>query len=176
MLRLRPYKHCDAEKIAAWVQDENVYLKWGGKLIGEFPLSAETIDRTYTLENGKCEEPDNFYPLVALDEGGGVVGHFIMRYLHGDRRILRFGWVVVDHNARGKGVGTEMLRAGLKYAFGFLDAEAVTIGVFENNENARRCYRKVGFTDTGIREEEPWNVIEMELKKEDYNRLASCGK
>ena len=69
-----------------------------------------------------------------------------------------------------------MLRAGLKYAFGFLDAEAVTIGVFENNENARRCYRKVGFTDTGIREEEPWNVIEMELKKEDYNRLASCGK
>ena len=83
MLRLRPYKHCDAEKIAAWVQDENVYLKWGGKLIGEFPLSAETIDRTYTLENGKCEEPDNFYPWVALDEGGGVVGHFIMRYLHG---------------------------------------------------------------------------------------------
>lgn len=168
MLRLRPYKHCDAEKIASWLQDEDVYLKWGGKLIGEFPLSAETIDRKYSLENGACEEPDNFYPWVALDDENNVAGHFIMRYMHGDRRIVRFGWVVVDSSARGKGVGTEMLRAGLKYAFELLGAEVITIGVFVNNDNAHRCYRKAGFTDAGIVEKEPWNVIEMELKKEDY--------
>ena len=109
-----------------------------------------------------------------LDEDDSIVGHFIMRYMHGDRRIVRFGWVVVDHSARGKGTGTEMLRAGLKYAFELLGAEVVTLGVFVNNDRAHRCYRKADFTDTGIVEKEPWNVIEMELKKEDY--FAEAGK
>ena len=91
-----------------------------------------------------------------------------MRYLHGDHRMIRFGWVIVDSAIRGKGYGAEMLRAGLRYAFEFLDADVVTIGVFETNERAHRCYRKVGFTDTGIIKKEPWNIIEMEIRKSDY--------
>ena len=171
MLRLRPYKHCDAEKIASWLQDEDVYLKWGGKLIGDFPLSAETIDRKYTLENGACEEPDNFYPWVALDDENNVAGHFIMRYMHGDHRIVRFGWVVVDHSARGKGTGTEMLRAGLKYAFEILGADTVTIGVYESNGPARHCYLKAGFTERETVKREPWNLIEMEIGRAGYQAL-----
>ena len=168
MLRLRPYKRCDAEKIAGWVQDRDVYLKWGGKLIGEFPLDAETIDRKYTQENGSCAEPDNFYPWIAFDDENGVVGHFIMRYLNGDKRMLRFGWVVIDSAMRGKGYGAEMMRAGLKAAFEILGAETVSIGVFENNTPAHACYRKVGFTDAGITEKDPWNVIEMEITKAEW--------
>ena len=171
MLRLRPYKHCDAERIAGWITDRDVFLKWGGERFGEFPVTAEMIDRKYTQENGDCAEPDNFFPWVAFDDENGMVGHFIMRYIHGDRRILRFGWVVVDSAARGKGYGTEMLRAGLKYAFEILGAETVTIGVFEGNEPAHRCYRKAGFADKGIRESEPWNVIEMEIGKAGYQAL-----
>ena len=171
MLRLRPYKHCDAERIAGWITDRDVFLKWGGERFGEFPVTAETIDRKYTRENGDCAEPDNFFPWVAFDDENSVVGHFIMRYINGDRRILRFGWVVVDSAARGKGYGTAMLRAGLKYAFEILGAEAVTIGVFEGNEPAHRCYRKAGFADKGIRESEPWNVIEMEIGKAGYQAL-----
>ena len=30
MLRLRPYKSCDADLIAEWVKDENIFKKWGG--------------------------------------------------------------------------------------------------------------------------------------------------
>ena len=168
MLRLRPYKGCDAAKIAEWIRDEDVFLKWGGKLFGEYPITAETIDVKYRLQNGGCEESDNFYPWVAIDDENRVVGHFIMRYLHGDRRILRFGWVIVDDSVRGKGYGSEMLRLGLKYAFEIMGAETVTLGAFEGNEIAHNCYKKIGFTDRSIREAEPWNVIEMEIKKADY--------
>ena len=44
MLRLRPYKSCDAAKIAEWIRDEDVFLKWGGQLFGDFPISAEILD------------------------------------------------------------------------------------------------------------------------------------
>ena len=165
MLRLRPYKSCDAEKISEWIRDKDVFMKWGGPLFGEFPINAGIIDDKYRLQNGGCTEPDNFYPWIAFDDENGVVGHFIMRYINGDNRILRFGWVIVDDKIRGKGYGTEMLRLGLKYAFEILNVDVVTIGVYENNDRAHNCYKKLGFTDKEIVEKEPWNVIEMEIKK-----------
>ena len=146
MLRLRQYKEADAKKIAQWVQDKDVFQKWGGDLFGEYPIDAEIIADMYKNKNGLCEEPDNFYPWVAFDDENGVVGSFIMRYLNGDTRILRFGWVVIDSTIRGKGYGTEMLRLGMKYA------------------------KKVGFHDESITEKEPVNVIEMEILKEEYFR------
>ena len=173
MLRLRPYKSCDSVKIAQWIQDEDVFHKWGGDHFGPYPVSADTIDERYRLKNGDCKEPDNFYPWVALDDENVVVGQFIMRYLDGNCRILRFGWVIVDHTIRGKGYGSDMLRAGLKYAFEILDADVVTIGVFENNEPAHRCYRKVGFTDRETVSRSPWNVIEMEIRKPAYESLRN---
>ena len=164
MLKLRPYKSCDAEIIAKWVQDKNVFMIWGGERFGDYPINAEIIDRKYRLDNGDCAEPDNFYPWTAFDDNG-VVGHFIMRYINGDHKVIRFGWVIVDSSVRGKGRGTEMLRLGLKYAFEILGVEKVTIGVFENNTPAHKCYQKVGFADVGVVKDEPWNVIEMEIQR-----------
>ena len=165
MIRLRPYKECDAEVIAGWIRDEDVFLKWGGLLFGDFPISAKIINDKYRLENGGCEEPANFYPWIALDEDDRIVGHFIMRYLNGDKRVIRFGWVIVDDSIRGKGYGTEMLRTGLKYAFDVLGAKIISIGVYENNEIAHNCYKKLGFEDKSITKKEPFNVIEMEFKR-----------
>ncbi|MBR4557615.1 MAG: GNAT family N-acetyltransferase [Clostridiales bacterium] len=165
MLRLRPYKSCDSKIIESWIQDKDVFLKWGGEHFGEYPVSAQVIDDKYRLNNGDCEEADNFYPWIAFDEDGRVVGHFIMRYLNGNNKLLRFGWVIVDDSIRGKGYGTEMLRLGLKYAFEILGVDKVTIGVFENNELAHRCYQKVGFEDREIVDAEPWKIIEMAIDK-----------
>ena len=168
MVRLRQYKSIDAVKIAEWVKDKDAFLKWGGELFGEFPISAETIDEKYRLNNGDCKEPDNFYPWIAFGENG-VFGHFIMRYLYGDNKILRFGWVVVDDSIRGKGYGTQMLQVGLKYAFEILKAKKVTIGVFENNAPAYACYKSLGFQEIAQEEYrtlnykgEAWKVIELE--------------
>lgn len=167
-MRLRPYKSCDAAIIENWIKHEDVFLKWGGNHFGSFPINGEIIDNKYTNDNGDCKEADNFYPWIAFTDEDGVVGHFIMRYLHGDNKILRFGWVVVDNSIRGKGYGAQMLSKGLEYAFNILGVDKVTIGVFENNEIAHACYKKVGFVDTEIVKYEPWNIIEMELLKSDY--------
>lgn len=116
MLRLRPYKSCDSKHIADWIKNEETFVKWGGERFGSYPINAKIIDDKYRLNNGDCVEDDNFYPMTAFDDSG-VVGHFIMRYINGNNKILRFGWVIVDDTQRGKGYGKQMLELGLKYAF-----------------------------------------------------------
>ena len=134
------------------------------------------MNEKYFAHNGDCVEADNFYPLTAFDEQGPV-GHFIMRYLHGDNRILRFGWVIVSDERRGQKIGQKMLRLGLKAAFEILRADKVTIGVFENNTPAYRCYLTVGFHPSAEMEDsfekvhgEQWRVVELEITKEEYAR------
>ena len=61
-----------------------------------------------------------------------------------------------------------MLKLGLKYAFEILQVDKVTLGVFENNEIAHNCYKRAGFVDREVVEKEPWNIIEMEILKENY--------
>ena len=91
-----------------------------------------------------------------------------MRYIHGDNKVLRFGWVIVDDSIRGKGYGTSMLRTGLDYAFNILGVHTVTIGVFEHNDIAHNCYKNVGFVDKEIVPHERDNIIEMAITKEEY--------
>jgi RimJ/RimL family protein N-acetyltransferase len=169
MLRLRPYKKCDAKHIVMWCKDEETFLKWGGNHFGSFPMNNK-----YLNDNGDCIEEDNFYPMTAFDESG-VVGHFIMRYLNGDCDILRFGWVIVDNSKRGMGYGKKMLSLGLKYAFDILKVSKVTIGVFENNVSAYWCYKNVGFNEAVMNQDEydmingeKWKIIELEITKADY--------
>ena len=174
MLRLRPYKSCDAEHIARWVDDERVFHIWGGDLFGAFPINGDTINNTYFNKNGNCAEPDNFYPMTAFDESG-VVGHFIIRYIGGNNKVVRFGWVVVDGSRRGRGLGREMLTLALKFAFEIHGAERVTIGVFENNPRAYKCYTSIGFSEDTAAPEmyaevegEKVRVIELAVTKEEY--------
>ncbi|MBP5492947.1 MAG: GNAT family N-acetyltransferase [Clostridiales bacterium] len=174
MLRLRPYKPCDAEKIASWITDRRTFNLWGGALFGAFPLTAEVVNDKYLNHNGDCVEEDNFYPMTAFDEEGAV-GHFIMRYIKGDNKILRLGWVVVDASRRGKGYGRQMIELALKYSFEILKVDTVTIGVFEVNTSAYKCYQSVGFRKSTINEDvirnidgEELKVLELEISKEEW--------
>lgn len=166
-LRLRQYKACDAETIASWIKDEEALRKWSSDRFGDFPVTGEDINDKYLAHNGDCGEPDNFYPLVAFDDDG-VVGHLILRYTDAEKKIIRFGFVIVDDTKRGQGYGKQMLVLAIKYAFEIFGAEKITLGVFEHNKPAYYCYKAAGFTENG--EElfcelfgEKWKIVEMDI-------------
>lgn len=174
MIRLRPYKKCDAQEIVNWLCDEKTFLLWGGERFGKFPIKTDIINKKYFENNGDCIEADNFFPVTAFDDNG-IVGHFIMRYTGGDNKTLRFGWVVVNDRRRGSGIGKQMLMLGLKYAFEIYNADRVTIGVFENNLPAYRCYLSCGFHKNENADEyceeilgERIKVIELEITLNEY--------
>ena len=78
---------------------------------------------------------------------------------------IRFGVVGLGHRGR------EMLKLALRYAFDILHVDKVTLGVFENNPAAYRCYTSVGFQDVTPEDAEyyhvlgeDWKCLELEIK------------
>ena len=177
MLRLRPYKACDAAAIVSWSEDEAAFRNWSADRFSTFPITAEDLNRHYEA----MAESDSFFEFTAFDKSGPL-GHLIMRFTNDEKTTLRFGFVIVDPCKRGQGYGREMLNLAIRYAFDFLKVERITLGVFENNLPAYRCYRAAGFQETPCCEAslyhigtEDWKCTEMELTKDQAShRPAAC--
>lgn len=170
-LKLRPYKPEDAAAIVSWIKDERSFREWSANIYDSFPITAEDVNYTYLECNGGCEEPDNFYPMTAVD-ANGPVGHLILRYTNAEKNVIRLGVIIVDDSKRGMGYGKSMVQMAVRYAFDMLKAEKITLGVFENNPSAYYCYKAAGFQETSMEEDmfyeilgEKWKCIEMEINK-----------
>ena len=172
MLRLRPYKSCDAETIISWIGDEVSFRKWCADRYDSYPITADDMNRHYNA----FSDADWFYPMTVFDETG-VAGHLIMRFTDEKKTVLRFGFIIVDDKKRGTGLGKQMLLLAERYAIEFLKAERITLGVFENNKPAYRCYRSAGFREADTEQEsyyhvlgQDWKIIEMELLSNSDNK------
>ncbi len=159
MIRIRPYKDTDAEKILSWSRDEKSFYQWSAGMLGSFPTTPEQL-----AELGKLMR------FTALDEKE-VVGFFTLRNPRPTLDEVRFGYVIVDPDKRGGGIGREMLRLGLVFARDVYRAKTASLGVFENNTSAYRCYLAAGFRE--VPQETPesyhvmsesWNCKEMEIE------------
>ncbi|MBR1911818.1 MAG: GNAT family N-acetyltransferase [Treponema sp.] len=84
-----------------------------------------------------------------------------------DRSLVRFGFVIVSPELRGKGNGRKMLELAIQYAKSQLHASRITLGVFANNPKARACYESVGFKEYSVRSVNilgsDWECVDMEL-------------
>ena len=160
---IRPYRSGDAESIIKWCKDEESFYKWSAGILGDYPI---TLKRFEESTSGRYDSR-KFFPWVMFD-GDDVIGYFIMRHPGDDMSEVRFGFVIVDPSRRGQGMGRKMLNLGIKFAFEVYGAKVITLGVFENNPNALRCYEAVGFKPyTGESFEvngNMWNCIEMKLE------------
>lgn len=161
---LRPFVPSDAPLILSWLPDEVAFRKWSADRYGDYPIPPEAMVENYV--NSAALGP--FYPLTA-EEDGTPVGHLIIRRTDAEAKIFRFGFIVVDAEQRGRGLGRQMLTLALSLAREKLGAAKVTIGVFENNPPAIRCYTSLGFvpsespayTDYALLGE-TWRCLELE--------------
>lgn len=158
MLRLRPYHTSDAKTVLSWTRDEKAFYEWTAGVLGGYPLTEEQFNAVVDL-----------MAFTAIDDNE-TAGFFTMRRPAEAFDVLRFGFVVVAPEKRGNGFGKRMLLLGLKYAKEIYGAKKVSLGVFENNEPAYRCYKSVGFTDVVLKETEKyrilgeeWNCVELEM-------------
>ncbi len=165
MIELRPYEKCDAEKILSWIKSEKSFYQWSVGRFGKFPVRAEDINAYYE----SYSLGDDHFEFVACVEDE-MIGHLIMRFLDAEKKSLRFGFIIVDGEKRGKGYGKSMLEMAIIYAFCCLKAEIISLGVFTNNISAHECYKSVGFKDTSVRNYYEflggsWECVDMEIVK-----------
>lgn len=161
MLRVRPFRQGDASEIVKWCDEELAFYKWTAGIMGPFPLTEE---RLIEVTSGRVDNK-RYFPFVAEYEGK-TVGFFTMRDPDGQDKELRFGYVIVSPEIRGKGFGRQMLLKGIKFAFEVYGTDTVSLGVFENNPSAYACYKSIGFTESGLIEEyetmsETWKCIDL---------------
>ena len=65
MLRLRPYKACDAKAIVSWIGDETMFRKWCADRFESWPITAEDLNRHYEA----LADSDSFYEMTACSPG-----------------------------------------------------------------------------------------------------------
>lgn len=168
MLRLRPYKPCDAKYVLNWIKDEVSFHKWCSTLFSSYPIDEDMLNSYYDEWDNN---PRNF-AMTAFDESG-VTGHMTIKFIDESLKTVRFGFIIVDDKKRGQGLGKEIISLAIKYADDILRAERITLGVFENNPGAYSCYKSLGFTEVPLDEPsyreilgEKWRIIEMEKRLE----------
>lgn len=142
MIRIRPYKECDGEKIAGWLTDEKGFYQWSAGRLGEYPPHPNMLNEY----KKSIENDDSVFQLTACNSSGPI-GYLTMRFTDEERKELRFDYIIVDSEKRGRGYGRRMMKQALVYAFDLLQVEKVSLGVFENNVRGYMCYQTAGFQE-----------------------------
>ena len=100
----------------------------------------ETI-RSYIQEN--AESPDSLL-FGLFTQNGTLLG---TSRLHGIAE--KFTWIGVllfRPESRGKGWGTQLVRAVSNYALINLHKDCVRAGIYQRNESSRKCFQRAGFS------------------------------
>lgn len=152
VLRIRPYKREDCDVILSWSRYEKAFYQWSAGVLGEYPITEKQF-----------EFVEKLMPFTAFDDDG-IVGFFTLRNPGKSFDELRFGFVIIKPDRRGKGYGKEMLRLGVKFAFDIYGAGRVSLGVFENNLSAYYCYKAAGFQDKVLEKTETYHILGEDWK------------
>lgn len=153
VLQLRDYEKSDAKHIASWCENETVFHMWCADEYSKYPITADDINKYYERK-GK----NQIKKLTAFDENG-IVGHFTIRIIDSKENVARIGFVIVNNKRRGQGMGKKMINLALNYAREKMNAKKTTLGVFENNKSAYRCYKSVGFREFEPPKTEIYNIL-----------------
>lgn len=165
MFTIRDYNKNDADKILSWITEEKSFRQWSADKYKVYPITADDMNAFYdTISRDSANQ-------YMFCDDGKAIGHFVLRPdPDGDERSIRLGFIIVDSSIRGKGYGKAMLLKALDLVFNIMGKDRVTLGVFENNPNALKCYQSLGFTQWSesvyVINGEYWKCLEMECLKQ----------
>ncbi|MGZ6266968.1 MAG: GNAT family N-acetyltransferase [Candidatus Limnocylindrales bacterium] len=111
---------------------------------------------------------------IHLRETDRLIGTCAFSQLDGDNGSCLYHITIGEHDAWGKGYGTEATELMLAHAFTRLPLHRVALTVFEFNTRAVRAYEKCGFVVEGrareaiYRDGRYWDEIHMSVLAEEW--------
>ncbi len=175
MIRLEYFEKPDFEQLIEWIEDEHLLTNWAGSLF-RFPLNERSLD--WYIENSNDLQKSDVLIYKVIDTNSGkAIGHISLGSIirsEGSARITR---VLVGNTAeRGRGFCQYMMKAILKIGFEEMGLHRISLGVYDFNTSAIRCYEKVGFVKDGlIRDVKKynggyWSLVEMSMLEEEWRK------
>lgn len=177
MIKLDSIEKEDLRKVIEWNINKSAddLLQWAGPMYNH-PLTLEQLE-SYFLNEVKKDNSNIYVYKIKLDYTDEVIGTVELRITDNDNnigRVCRF--LIGDENNRGKGIGTNALREVLRIGFEDINLEKITLGVFDFNHSAIKCYENVGFTKEKFLENARksssgyWNLYEMAITKAKWQK------
>jgi RimJ/RimL family protein N-acetyltransferase len=180
MISLEYFSKSDYEELIDWSGYEEFLLQWAGPNF-KCPLDEKQLDKYLEGANDINQSDRLIYK--AINENGISIGHISLGGIDRENRSGRIGKVLIGNSSiRSKGYGQQMIIAALKIGFEELNLHKITLGVFDFNETAIRCYEKCGFVREGFLsdarkyKETYWNLVEMGILEDEYKKLIRKGK
>jgi [ribosomal protein S5]-alanine N-acetyltransferase len=137
-LVLRTLEQADASsRYVGWLNDPevNVYLQ----------TRSASIEDLKTYITKKNEVGDCLFFGIFMKENGEHVGNVKLEPIDATVRSATIGILIGEQSCWGKGIGTEVTRMMVDFAFNDLGMKEVNLGVLAANKAAIHVYEKCGF-------------------------------
>jgi RimJ/RimL family protein N-acetyltransferase len=133
-------------------EDAEIYVKWLSDLSIAENLGNAVKTISVTGEKEWIEKNSHLcqYAIVKL-ETDELIGNCGFNDLNHIKQCGEVGLFIGDEENRNKGYGTEALKLLVSFGFDYLNLNNIMLKVFEFNERAIKCYKKVGFKEFGRR-------------------------
>lgn len=176
MVELQPFTEADWPTLIGWIDSPEFMMQWGGPAFS-YPLDAAQLEPL--LRAAAAKEPEVLLFKAVDSEDRQTVGHIQLLAIDRANRSARIGRVLVGPpHLRGRGIGTQMIRALLHIAFARLGLHRIDLYVFDFNYGAIACYEKSGFRRKGVLRDARkvgdayWSLVEMSILEEEW--WAGC--
>lgn len=162
---LGPLTRAHLPAMHRWFNDPDTLQTAG---IGTMPWTMERLTGWYETITGS--EDAVWFTIYSLP-GYRQVGFAGLRGIDFESRSAEYAITIGEADARGQGLGTEVTRLIVDYAFNDLGLESILLDTVEYNHGARRAYEKAGFHEIGRRGRAEavggrlWDAILMECVK-----------
>lgn len=172
---LRAAERSDITLFVTWMND----WRTSRTLALRAPMSSVSEERWFEHMLDDQGKGGYFFVICLLEDDRpiGNTGLFELQPFNGSAGL---GISIGDEADRGRGYGSEALRALLRFAFGQLRLERVWLDVYDLNPSARRVYERAGFVYEGtlrratFREGRHLDVIRMAILADEWRALSEA--
>jgi len=140
---LRSISYDDTDLIVKWRNQDNVKRYFFCR--DEFTRESHENWLKTRVEPG---EVDQF--VVCLKENDKPIGCTYIRDIDYDNSKAEYGVFIGEEDARGKGIGKEILEITVRYAFDVLKLHRIYARVIDTNKASLYCFLHCGFTQEAL--------------------------
>jgi len=169
---LRPLASGDLPRCVTWFSDPRV-TQFLGRNAG---ITLAEEERWFRAYERRADEQ-----IFAIEVAGSHVGNVGLHRVDRAHRKAELGILIGEAGLWSRGLGTDAIRAVLRYAFAGLGLHKVSLDVLPTNRRAIRAYEKAGFVREGVHREDLYkdgrfvDVVRMGILEGEFERAEAAG-